>query len=129
MALQCCVGFCRTTQISHCCCSAVQSCPALCDLMDCSIAGFPILHYFPEFAQTHVHWVNDAIQPPHPLLPLISGSDGKACNAGDPVRSLGRKDQLEKEMATPPVLLPGKSYGWRSLVGYSLCGHKESDTT
>ena len=45
------------------------------------------------------------------------------------VRSLGREDPLEKEMATTPVLLPGKSHGWRSLVGYSPRGHKESDTT
>ena len=37
--------------------------------MDCSMLGFPVLHYFPEFAQTHVHWVGDAIQPSHPLLP------------------------------------------------------------
>ena len=37
--------------------------------MDCSTPGFPVLHYLPEFAQTHVHWVNDAIQPSHPLSP------------------------------------------------------------
>ena len=37
--------------------------------MDCSTPGFPVLHYFLEFAQTHVHWVNDAIQPSHPLSP------------------------------------------------------------
>ena len=36
--------------------------------MDCSTPGFPVLHYLPEFAQTHVHWVGDAIQPSHPLL-------------------------------------------------------------
>ena len=36
--------------------------------MDSSMAGFPVLHYLPEFAQTHVHWVGDAIQPSHPLL-------------------------------------------------------------
>ena len=36
---------------------------------------------------------------------------------------------LEKKMTTTPVLLPGKSYGWRSLVGYSPWGRKESDTT
>ena len=36
--------------------------------MDCSVPGFPVLHYFREFAQTHVHWVGDAIQPSHPLL-------------------------------------------------------------
>ena len=37
--------------------------------MDCSTPGFPILHYLSEFAQTHVHPVDDAIQPSHPLLP------------------------------------------------------------
>ena len=38
--------------------------------MYCSIPGFPVLHYLPEFAQTHVRWINDAIQPSHPLSPL-----------------------------------------------------------
>ena len=42
----------------------------LCDPMDCSTPGFPVLHYLPEFAQTHIHWVGDAIQPSHPLSPL-----------------------------------------------------------
>ena len=41
----------------------------LCVAMDCSTLGFPVLRYLPEFAQTHIHWVNDAIQPPHPLAP------------------------------------------------------------
>ena len=41
----------------------------LCDPMDCSTPGFPVLHHHPEFAQTHVHWVGDAIQPSHPLSP------------------------------------------------------------
>ena len=45
------------------------------------------------------------------------------------VRSLGREDPLEKEWQPTPVLLPGKSHGWNSLVGYSLWGRKESDTT
>ena len=45
------------------------------------------------------------------------------------VRSLGREDPLEKEMATTPVFLPGESHGWRSLEGYSPRGHKELDTT
>ena len=36
---------------------------------DCSTPGFPALHYLPQFAQTHVHWVTDAIQPSHPLSP------------------------------------------------------------
>ena len=37
--------------------------------MDCSKPGFPVLHYLPEFALIHVHWVSDAIQPSHPLSP------------------------------------------------------------
>ena len=37
--------------------------------MDCSMLSFPVLHYLPEFAQTHAHWVNDAIEPSRPLLP------------------------------------------------------------
>ena len=40
-----------------------------CDPMDCITPGFPVLYYLLEFAQTHVHWVNDAIQPSHPLSP------------------------------------------------------------
>ena len=56
---------------SCCCCSVVQSFPTLCDPMDCSTPGFPVLHYLSEFAQTHVHWVHDAIQPSHPQLPLL----------------------------------------------------------
>ena len=49
------------------CCSVAQSCLTLCDLMDCNPPSFPVLHYLPEFAQTHVHWVDDAIQPSPPL--------------------------------------------------------------
>ena len=48
--------------------SVAQSCPTPCDPMDCSTQGFPFLHYHLEFAQTHVHWVGDTIQPSHPLL-------------------------------------------------------------
>ena len=49
--------------------SVAQSCPTLCNPMDCSMPGFPVLHCLLEFAQTHVHWVSDAIQPLHPLSP------------------------------------------------------------
>ena len=53
-----------------CCCSVAQSCLTLCDPMDCSMTGLPVLHYLPELAQTHVLRVSDAIQPSHPLSPL-----------------------------------------------------------
>ena len=47
--------------------SVAQSCPTLCDPKDCSTPGLPVHHQLPEFTQTHVHWVGDAIQPSHPL--------------------------------------------------------------
>ena len=47
--------------------SVAQSCPTLCDPMNCSTPGLPVHHQLPEFTQTHVHRVSDAIQPSHPL--------------------------------------------------------------
>ena len=47
--------------------SVAQSCPTLCDLMNCNTPGLPVHHQLPEFTQTHVHQVGDAIQPSHPL--------------------------------------------------------------
>ena len=49
------------------CCSMAKSCPILCDPTDCSTLGFTVLHYLPEFAEIHVYWIDDAIQPSHPL--------------------------------------------------------------
>ena len=49
--------------------NAIQSCSTLCNLMNCSIPGFPVLHYLMEFAQTPICWVSDAIEPSHPLSP------------------------------------------------------------
>ena len=48
--------------------SVAQSCPTLCDPMNCSTPGLPVHHQLLEFTQTRVHRVNDAIQPSHPLL-------------------------------------------------------------
>ena len=63
----------KTLSLNHdCCCSVTKLCPALCNSMDWSTPGFPVFHYLPEFAQTHVHWVGDTIQPSHPLLPPFS---------------------------------------------------------
>ena len=47
--------------------SVAQSCPTLCDPMNCSTSGLPVHHQLPEFTQIHVHRVGDAIQPSHPL--------------------------------------------------------------
>jgi len=53
----------KVTQIR----SVAQSCPTLCDPMNRSTPGLPVHHQLPEFTQTHVHRVSDAIQPSHPL--------------------------------------------------------------
>ena len=47
--------------------SVAQSCLTRCNPMDCSTPGFPVHHQLSEFARTHVHWVSDAIESPHPL--------------------------------------------------------------
>ena len=55
-------------QLSHPYISLVtQSCPSLCDPVDCSMPGFHVHHQLLELTQTHVHWISDAIQPSHPL--------------------------------------------------------------
>ena len=56
--------------------SVTQLCPTLCDPMNCSTPGLPVHHQIPEFTQTNVHWVDDAIQLSHPLLsPSLPASE------------------------------------------------------
>ena len=52
--------------------SVTQSCPTLCNRMNCSMPGLPVHHQIPEFTQTHVHRVSDAIQTSHPVVPFSS---------------------------------------------------------
>jgi len=56
-------------QMKLCCYSVTKWFPTVCDPMDCSTPGFSVPHYLLKFAQTLVHWVSDAIQPSHLLLP------------------------------------------------------------
>ena len=56
-------------ELCPCCCSVAQSSSTLCDSMDCSMPGFPVLHSLLELSQTHVHWVSDAIQLSHHVWP------------------------------------------------------------
>ena len=81
------------TQWGGCLCSVTESCPTLCDPMDFSTPGFPVPHHLQEFAQIHVNWVGDAIQPPHPLSPLLllpaSGSFPKSRPFTSGVQTIG----------------------------------------
>ena len=60
--------------------SVAQSCPTLCDPMNRNTPGLPVHHQLPEFTQTHVHRVGDAIQPSHPLPLLLSSPSPPAPN-------------------------------------------------
>ena len=62
--------------------SATQSCPTLCDLMNCNTPGLPVHHQLPESTQNHVHRVGDAIQPSHPLSSPSSPTLNLAQNHG-----------------------------------------------
>ena len=53
------------------CCPVTKLCRTLCNPIDCSMPGFPVPRYLLEFAQVHMHWISDAIQPSHPLLPCL----------------------------------------------------------
>ena len=59
---------CGLCLMACCSCWVTKSCPTVCEPMDCSTLGFPVLPCLPEFAQTHVHPLDDAIQPSHLLL-------------------------------------------------------------
>ena len=56
---------------ANCCCPVSQLCLTLCYPMHCSTPGFPVLHCLLDFAETHLHWVSDAVQPSHPPLPRL----------------------------------------------------------
>ena len=64
------------------CPSVTQLSPSLCNPMNCSTPGFPVHHHFPEFAQTHVHWESDAIQPSYPLSSPFSSSSNLSQHQG-----------------------------------------------
>ena len=96
-----------------CCCSVAQSCPTLWNPMDWHTPGFPVLHYLMEFAQTHVHWVSDAIQPSHPLSPSsppplnLSQHQGLFQWVGSSYQSIGA--------SVSATVLPMSIQGWFPL--------------
>jgi len=99
--------------------SVTQLCLTLCDPMDCSIPGIPVLHQLPELAQTHVHWVGNAIQPSHPLL-----------SPSPPAFNISQHQglfQWRRKWQPTPVSLPGESHergAWQAIVhGVPRVGH------
>ena len=113
-----------------CCCDSVaQSCLTLCDPMNCSMPGFPVLHCLLEFVQTHVHWVSDTIQlsyplsPPSPLALNISQNQGL-------FQQVDSSHQLAKVLE---LQLQHQSFQWIFRVdflydwlGWSPCSPRDS---
>ena len=111
------------------CRSVAQSRPTLCNPMNCSTPGFPVLHYFSELAQTHVHWVGDVIQSSHPLWPPsplalnLSGHQGLLQWLGSlhqvAIYFTGCVWYADPEHSKNPKMYKNK--GWKHLTdGYTL---------
>ena len=97
--------------------SVAQSCPTLCDPMNCNTPGLPVPHQLPELTQTHVHWVGDAIQPCHPLSPpspptfSLSLDQGLFQQVGRLFTSCGQSIGA----SAPASVLPMNIQGWFPL--------------
>ena len=101
------------------CCSVTKLCPTLCDPMVCSLPGFPVLHYLPEFTQIHVHWVGDAICRIlcHPLLFLPSIFP---CIRSFPVSQIFSSGGQSIGVSAPSSVLPMNIQDWFPSVLTSL---------
>ena len=98
-----------SVQFSH---SVVSN--SLCDPMNCSMPGFPVHHQLPELAQTHVHWVSDAIQPPHPLSsPSLAFSLSQ--HQGLPMSQFFASGGQIIEASASASVLPRSIQGWFPL--------------
>ena len=101
--------------------SVIKSHPTLCIPVDYRMPGFPVHHQLPEFTQTHVHWVDNAIQPSHhlspPFPPAFNLSYHQDLFQWVSIFWVGKIPWKRKWLPTP-LFLPEKSHGQRSLVGY-----------
>ena len=111
-----------------CCCSVTQSCPTFCYPMDCSTPVFPVLHHPSEYAQTHIHWINDAIQPSHPQSPYPP-----ALNLSPHQGLFQWVSSLHQVAKVLELHLQHQSFQWIFRVGFlsdwlvwSLCSPKDS---
>ena len=103
-------------------CSIAKSCLILCDSMDCDRSGLPVLHCLLEFAQTHVHWVNDAIQPSRPLSSPPSPAFNLSQHQGifQWVSSLYQVAKVSELHLQHQSVLPMSNQGWFPL-GFTGC--------
>ena len=96
--------------------SVAQSCPTVCDPMNCRTPGLPVHHQLPEFAQTYVHWVGDAIQPSHPLSALVPPALNLSQHQGIfPMNRLFASGSQSIEVSASTSVLPMNTQDWFPL--------------
>ena len=102
------------TCVSVLLCSVAQSCLTLWNPTDCSTPGFPVLHHLLEPAQTHVHWVNNAIQPPNPL----SSPSPPALNLSQHQGLFQWAGSLHQVVRVLELQLQHQSFQWIFKIGF-----------
>ena len=95
--------------------SVAQSCPTLCDPMNHSTPGLLVHYHLPEFTQTHVHRVGDAIQPPHPLLSPSPPAPNSSQHQSFPMSQLFAWGGQSTGVSALASLLPKNIQGWSPL--------------
>ena len=95
--------------------SVAQSCPTLCDPMNCSTPGLPVHHQLPEFTQIHVHRVSDAIQPSHPLLSPSPPAPNPSQHQSFPMSQLFAWGGQSTGVSALVSVLPKNTQGWSPL--------------
>ena len=95
--------------------SVAQLCPSLCDPIDCSTPGLPVHHQLPELAQTHVHQVGDAIQPPHPVIPFSSCLQAFPASASFPMSQFFQSNGYSIGVSASAAVLPMNIKDWFPL--------------
>ena len=95
--------------------SVTQSCPTLCDPMNCSTPGLPVHHQLPEFTQAHVHRVGDAIQPSHPLSSPSPPAHNPSQHQSFPMSQLFTWGGQSIGVSDLVSVLPMNTQDWSSL--------------
>ena len=95
--------------------SVAQSCPTLRNPMNCSTAGLPVHHQLPEFTQTHIHWVSDAIHILSSVVPFSSCPQSLPASAFFPMSQLFAWSGQSIGVSALASVLPKSIQGWSPL--------------
>ena len=119
----------RSVQFS----SVTQSCPTVCNSMDCSTAGFPVHHQSPQFTQTCGHSVGEAIQPSDPVFPFSSHLQSFPASGSFHMSQLftsgGESIGFSASASVLPMIQDGFPLGWTGWISRSPRNSQESSST